>query len=382
MSIEERRTQAGKVYIVRPYRHGRRLRAKTFRKKPLALAYEAGRRLENERRSAGLPKEPTRESLADWAARYLRDYAPFHKSPNTVANWEVPALRSLVAHKAGTAMRDVDAGFALGWKAALLKTKGTTTVAAWIRHLRAIFQKAVDDGDVVENPFAGVDLPKSEPVGRVLSNGEIHGLLAALLDLPRRKRGDGREWLVWRFVVFDLHTGMREADAINLDWRLILRTDEPGALWRASVQPSAAVGRPGLYQPKNRKPRIVPLFPWARFALGEPRAAGPVFQGLDRNVIQSDVSRAATVAGIGRVRAHDIKHTFCTRFVEAFGDVYGLSLMTGNSLASLRVYLDRAQAKIGRPREPRLDYEINRHFFATKMGLAAPPAYLENASAA
>lgn len=128
--------------------------------------------------------------------------------------------------------------------------------------------------------------------------------------------------------VFALHTGVRRGELLALRWERVKKS--PDGHWEAEI---GGIGGP---KTKTGRSRVVPLPPAAVDALGKP-GAGPCFDADEH--LSVSVSQAAKGAGLGRVRFHDLRHTWATRYMQATGDLFGLMQLGGwSSLGSVKVY--------------------------------------------
>jgi integrase len=169
--------------------------------------------------------------------------------------------------------------------------------------LQSIFERAIDEGYDIRNPFRGIKGGKDKPRTRVLALDEETKLLEALHQRFQR------------FVRFALGTGCRLDEirgidpARDIDWP------------RGTVH---VVG-------KFRKERDVPM---------QPDAKGALREQLDEEgkLCRQNPQRLREVLGEGCVRAeipaltpHALRHTFGTRWLQAGGDIYKLSKILGHS---------------------------------------------------
>lgn len=149
-------------------------------------------------------------------------------------------------------------------------------------------------------------LPDVEPSGRVLTDSEIRALLKEMSPHIRRA------------VIFALHTGVRISELLSIHWTSV----STGKIWRVRVESSVRRGDPGTFRPKNRFDRVLALSPIGKSILGHPRASGRVFE-LTKSQLEQAFRKAVRKAGLGRVRFHDLRHTYFTRLAEASGgDAY------------------------------------------------------------
>ncbi len=84
-----------------------------------------------------------------------------------------------------------------------------TTLGKTLRTLKAMFQRATDEGIIHENPLAGVRMPKSVARSkRIFSADETRAMRAVASSL----------W--WRaFILLDETSGLRKSELTNLQWR-------------------------------------------------------------------------------------------------------------------------------------------------------------------
>jgi integrase len=169
--------------------------------------------------------------------------------------------------------------------------------------LQSIFERAIDEGHDIRNPFRGIKRGKDKPRTRVLTLDEESILLAALH--PRFER----------FVRFALGTGcrldeMRGIDpARDVDWL------------RGTVH---VIG-------KFRKERDVPMQPDARAALEEQLEVDGKLWKQNPQRLREVLAEGAARAKIPSLTPHVLRHTFGTRWLQAGGDIYKLSKILGHS---------------------------------------------------
>jgi integrase len=100
----------------------------------------------------------------------------------------------------------------------------------------------------------------------------------------------------------------------------------------------AEIGGVGGPQTKTRTSRVIPLSKQAVEAMG-PRRDGLVFSEFTQSRLTHSVTNACRKAAIGRVRLHDLRHTWATRFMLQTGNLFKLMAYGGwRSLASVKVY--------------------------------------------
>jgi integrase len=312
--------------------------------------------------------QPSKVSVAQWRDEYLTVCR--EQNPKSYARFDLPAVESLTAFLgAELPLRAVDAGVDLvgaqdrirAWKAELEARGGRrrgqqiplgpTTVRMRMAHARAGLSWARKRGWITLNPFELVEFPKAKKNDRVLSGDELRVIYEEILP-PQHH--DWFTLLRW--------TGLRKEELIGLSKRQAVRPQKPDELWRLVFSGE---------QTKNAKPKAVEVHPEAQAALERALASSKtdqLFEGLTDDKVEHWFARIS--ARLGRVTPHMLKHTFCTRFMEATGDMDSLALMTGNSRRSLElhyIHLSRA-----RP----------RGVLSVDFGYSAPPTLPLNAGGA
>ncbi len=169
--------------------------------------------------------------------------------------------------------------------------------------LQSIFERAIDEGYDIRNPFRGIKRGKDKPRTRVLTLDEETLLLEAL-----HQRFE-------RFVRFALGTGCRldEIRGIvperDIDWL------------RGTVH---VIG-------KFRKERDVPMQADARAALEEQLEEDGKLWRQNPQRLREVLAEGSARAKIPSLTPHVLRHTFGTRWLQAGGDIYKLSKILGHS---------------------------------------------------
>ena len=167
--------------------------------------------------------------------------------------------------------------------------------------LKKIFVKAIDYGKLEVSPAVHIKpLPEVPDKARVLLDDEVVRLLDAMPDHLRA------------LVATVVYAGLRRSEVFRLRW-------EDVNLKEGSIQ---VVSRP-TGPTKNRRSRIVAMPPDLRRYLEQhPRRLGVKLVFPNRSKagnpyykIDKQLDEAAVLAGIseGKVRLHQLRHTYCTR---------------------------------------------------------------------
>lgn len=169
--------------------------------------------------------------------------------------------------------------------------------------LQSIFERAIDEGYDIRDPFRGIKRGKDKPRTRVLTLDEETKLLDALH--PRFQR----------FVRLALGTGCRLDEIRGIDPKQDID-------WiRGTVH---VIG-------KFRKERDVPMQPDANAALKEQLEEEDKLWKQNPQRLREVLAEGAVRAKIPTITPHALRHTFGTRWLQAGGDIYKLSKILGHS---------------------------------------------------
>ena len=245
--------------------------------------------------------------LGEFLLRY-ESHALANKKASSVCV-EKSVLRQFVAFVGDPqiCLADISGEMIDRWKARDIKFGyASNSIRLRLAVVRGVFKYAQDLGILWRSPFANVKMPKHEPAGRLLSDDEIAKFLGAL---PPRIRN---------LCVFALYTGMRRNEVINLTWEEVRQGPD-----RVELSATRA---------KNGRKRTIYLHPNAVACLGERKSSGNVF-GVPGSTLNYRVTQAWRNLGIGRIRFHDLRHVFATRYLAATHDLPSLMAVGGWSSA-------------------------------------------------
>lgn len=283
------------------------------------------------------------KTWADLWARYERDHRR-EVSDRTWSEFYESAQRELKALYGADLpllVFDVDKAQALLDRLGTPKPEGRglapNTVSMRMRFLSAIVSYAVRPLKwMTENPILDVKVPKYRRGGRVIQPAELELIVQ---HAPARARAP--LWLLPQ-------TGMRPGELINLQQQQLDR-----ARGYVRVMRHAELGIGTDWQRKTLAEVHVPIRAdlWPLF--GPAAKAGWVFPGYAAdprergNQLAKDCRKACRAAeraaGLApdslRITPHHSKHTYCTAFLEAGGNIQDLSKITGTRAETLlRVY--------------------------------------------
>ncbi len=276
----------------------------------------------------GLLPEPSRATVREYALEYLRRLERQGLRPNSLR-----MARDELAH-ALPSLKDPAREDPLGrmrlqevrpvhLRAALERVAeggyAPRTVARVAMRLRALFREALRDELVARNPAEALRLrlPQGEKAARALEPHEV----ARLLEEAEGSRSPEMALLL-RFL---LETGLRRGEALGLRW-------EDVDLERGEVRVrrvwAKVNGKPAFTEPKTPTARrTVPLTRGLLLRLQERRKEllerlteeelkeVYLFGGVrppDPDAFNHYLRRLSARAGLGRVRVHDLRHTWAS----------------------------------------------------------------------
>lgn len=278
-------------------------------------------------KARGLLSSPSRLTVRDFALEYLARKEREGVRPNTLRllrhelGYALPSLNDPGAHDplGRMPLQKVAPAHIRGVVDGLVGRYAPRTVRKVVGHLRALFREALHLELVARNPVEAVRVrfPNEEKAARALEPHEV----ARLLEAAEASRSKDMALL----LKLILATGLRRGEALALQWRDIDLDRGEVRVWRAW----ARVGDKGAFtSPKTPTARrVVPLpidlLRHLRARKEElleklsPEEVEETFlfggsRPLEPNSFNHYLRRLAERAGLGRVRVHDLRHTWAT----------------------------------------------------------------------
>jgi len=279
------------VWYARFYVDGKEVREKADNKTQAKALY--GKRKAEIREGKYFPKQKTvRGPFRELAAEYLR-YADLHHKR---AGDDIPRVQTWLDAFGATPAEDVKPS-QVEEVMATLKTRGMepATIARRLVVLKAIYNRAVREGEISRNPVSRVQPPKFDNrIVRYLTPDEESRLFSAL---PEK---------LHPLVTIALHTGCRQGELLRLIWgdvdfesRTILVREAKSGESRRVVMNSRVLATLSALAGKEN-----PSGPVFANTLGKP---------LDGGNLRREFEWAVRKAGIAPFRFHDLRHTFASR---------------------------------------------------------------------
>jgi len=267
--------------------------------------------IEHDIRSGILGWKSTIPSFAEWWAVYRATYSPTKASKNRDAQIVAHFLPLLGAKRLDTITKSDVVRYINIRRTQLTASPGhkqrrrvsDSTVRRERGLLQAIFERAIEEGHELRNPFRGIKRGKDKARTRVLTLDEETKLMGALH--PRFQR----------FVRFALGTGCRLEEIRGID-------SKRNVDWvRGTVH---VLG-------KFAKERDVPMQPDAKASLKEQLDAEGKPWTQNQQRLREVLAEGAARAHVTHLTPHTLRHTFGTRWLQAGGDIYKLSRILGHS---------------------------------------------------
>src|SRR6056297_809323 len=184
------------------------------------------------------------------------------------------------------------------------------SINSYLRHIKAVFRKAKDDGYISAVPR--VEFFKTEsrlPV--ILTESDKKKILGYI------KEADPEFYRVCKFALF---TGCRRSEIIGARWE-----NFEGFTLRV-------VG-------KGDKERTVPLVPKAKQAMGPEQKEGPIFWQAHPDTYTHRFKDYAVVCGINDVSFHKMRHTAATSMLEAGVNINVVQKVLGHTdISTTKIY--------------------------------------------
>lgn len=259
-------------------------------------------------------KIPTFEAFAD---RYEK-LVTVHKRGRAVERYYILMFVAVFGKKK---ISEITPQEAEGFKSYRSRQVKPATVNRELTLLKHMFAKAVEWKLLLANPLRGVrSLNVPIRMERILQLDEEIRLLAACECV--------RSQFLRPVVILALNTGMRRGELLSLNWDQIDFIQRSIRILNAKTNSSertipmnSAVSVLLSDLARNKKSNLV--FP-------SNRKGGEAFLDLKKGF-----KRAVQLAGLSKIRFHDLRHTFATRLVQSGADIITVQHLLGHAKISM-----------------------------------------------
>lgn len=255
------------------------------------------------------PHVPT---VAEWWEVYQRTYTVKKRAPRRDREIMAHALPVFQNRRMSAVTRSDCERYLID-----RRTKAVVdTVTRERAFLQAFWQRAIEEGYEMANPWRGIKRRPFSVRTRVLSLAEEAALMPVCSDAFRG-------WL--RFM---LGTGLRLEECRGITPASFNGT---GVTLRERIASATTVHVMG----KGGKERDVPLLGASRAAALARFDAEGAFWPARQSYWRKELTRYVKKAGIAHVHPHVLRHTFATRYLSGGGDIYILSKILGHSSVTM-----------------------------------------------
>jgi len=246
-------------------------------------------------------------TLGEFAAEY-EEWAEINRPHKTfladrLALQQIISVASLSARIDRLSLKDSDKLITSCHKRKLKPS----SINNYIRHLRSVFNKAVEWGYLKTNPFRGAkELKTNKKPPVFLDKHDIARVMMAVTD------GDLRA-----LIMAYLTTGHRRSELLALSWEDI---DLEG-------------NRYFIRKSKTHLCKWYPISPTFKTILESiPKGSGRIFSRWQHpDTITHNVKTALVKAGFASMRLHDLRHSFACLFIEGGGELRTLQELLGHT---------------------------------------------------
>jgi integrase len=263
----------------------------------------------------------------EFMPRYVEHSRTFKRASSVKT--ESTTLKRFTEFAGNPRIGGVTIDFADKWKALLLSRFTNNYVRSCLATMRSAFDYGITIRALGANPFMAIRLPKLKKAGRNLTDDEIKAFLHALPLWARR------------MCIVALCTGMRRSEVVNLRWEEIYGD--------YIILPKEKT--------KSGKERTVWIDPRANRYLGPRPGSGEgwVFEH-ECGYLNEQCTKAWKKIGLGRIRFHDLRHTYATRYYKKTKDLKGLMAQCG--WASVQSAMTYQHGPNEKPKNLRLGYQF------------------------
>jgi integrase len=333
MSIEKRKNAKGVSYRVRIFCKGLVFKEQTFKTKALAVEWKRKEETILQTLKA-FPERPLPVPLCQLFDSWLNSHALIHKAASSVVK-DRQMFKSYLEPRFGNLLVTDISDDAIQAFIADLKTKNTlsnNSINKILQLFKSLLNFALKKRILQFNPMFGIKLlPVSDEAYSYWTKEEASRFLSYA---NVRYQGNER----WKYVMYLLllTTGVRIREATAIYWECvnfdsgIIEISHSHDRFLKQIK----VGT------KGKKMRYVPLCPELASELKSIKnksTSRMVFPGKDDGILDADCFRKRTfyrdikLAGVRKIKIHDLRHTFASNYMMGDGNSYDLKTILGHS---------------------------------------------------
>jgi integrase len=184
---------------------------------------------------------------------------------------------------------------------------GTTTLNRYMETLRHLFNLAIEERVITENPLRHYEPYVEEQRGRALSAGEIAAVVEAARQMSQHPRGRVHAF-IYDLIVFGLNTGMRLSEILNLRKSYIV----DGVIYYPLSETKSPRRRAS---PRKTRAKLIVLNDMAQAIVKRQRSTDDYVFALHRrdpNTIFRSVKLIRKRSGVKDFTFHMLRHTAST----------------------------------------------------------------------
>lgn len=309
-----------------------------------AAALKLYRKMKHLADEGKLPAQPITMTLGKLLASYLPQLVAERESESGARD-DNCRFRYWSATFGDYALPELTRNLLANWRAAYLRTHAPASAQRMLAWLRAVLNRAVDDGHLPANPAARLKtLRFANARIRYLTDEEETALEAAC---PL--------WL-WEMVLFAIETGLRRGEMFRLRWdrvdlaRHVLTVPRSKKHGEARHLPTYTVDHLlQKWKPEARTPWVFPS------------TTGKTFRDPDK-LYERHFRPACIAAGLADLTWHDLRRTFISRLVMAGEDLRTVMELAGHKRIEMTMrYAQLAPGRTHQAMARARNRRANRH---------------------
>lgn len=251
--------------------------------------------------------------LQEFIAFWLTNIVSIECKKSTALNYRTVTKKHIIPILGCELLQEITLKDAYDFRSHITsKGLSTTTVNKIINCLKIILNHAVDLQYIDTNPITTLKfLPEEDTNIQPLTLDQIQAISSSNLAFKD-------------LYMFTLYTGLRIGEVAALTADDVVIEDN-------YIVVSKTLSRFGITSTKSKKVRKVPLTEAAKAIIGTRLGNDRLFDINPTNFTTNILKKDCDLIGIPKMRFHDLRHTFATRYLTSGGNITHLSLILGHS---------------------------------------------------